>query len=362
MAAASSFILNSELNQLLNFVPFVLILIYMLDGGAFNKKILLSGGAICLLMIYSFAVDEINMYSRVRWISLFQVVVLFIVMSKIITKDKVINGQWVHYCCGLVFISSLFFTLYPALGVSDGTAYDAFYQARITGGINNTGFTLYCLYSIIIVTAFNDQKVSTLRIVTILIMSIILLVYPSRQVQVATVLLLLVMLTRFKKVKLNKFNIMSVSIGLILIIGLYSDVIFSLIELSFDRTIKNIIDQQEDYSRITQYKIAIELFSENILFGGGADPNMVLERYGVDVFESSISDVAVRYGILGMLSVFVAIFILLNNRRNWFEWLLTMPIFSFLLFNEVIYEEIFWFTIIYMAASKALLSRGLTHQ
>jgi hypothetical protein len=80
------------------------------------------------------------------------------------------------------------------------------------------------------------------------------------------------------------------------------------------------------------------------------------------VFESSISDVAVRYGLFGIFLVFVAILVLLRGRKDRCELLLIMPIFSFLLFNEIIYEEIFWFTIIYMTSSRVLLTRGYNIQ
>jgi hypothetical protein len=259
------------------------------------------------------------------------------------------------------FAASLLFTLYPAIEGSDGTIFDIFYQARITGGISNTGFTLYCLFSIIMVTAYFDRNISILRATTIILMSVILMIYPSRQVQLATALILIIIFVRkgLNEIKINKINIILLTAITFLFIGLYLDVIFNLIELSIDRTIKNLIIQEENYSRIIQYKIALQMFSENILFGGGVDPNIVLENHGVDVFESSISDVAVRYGLLGVLLVFFAILILLQNRKDRYHMLLLMPIFMFLLFNEVIYEEIFWFTIIYISSSRVLLSRNL---
>jgi hypothetical protein len=104
ITASSSFILNGEINALLNIVPFIIITTSIFFQTEFNKKILLATGVISVLMIYSFALDEINMYSKVRWKSLFQIIILFIVMSIMVTKDKVINGTWLHYFCSLILL------------------------------------------------------------------------------------------------------------------------------------------------------------------------------------------------------------------------------------------------------------------
>ena len=307
-----------------------------------------------------FSLSEIlRSYPKISFFKFFQIAILIIGCDLLI---KIKNSKDLIYLYRLIFTLGVFSYLFHFLNSLNYYDHDSFLGLfigmRIRPGSNNLGSTLlmFSIFMTFISINLHKNNIKKHYIIYTLIFILMMLMYPSRQVLIGILILLLVLLYYcISKIRL-KFSLL---IFLCLaILFFYNIGLFDYISARFMKH----INLGNDYSRILQYKIGFEYFLKNPFFGSIGNPYEGLKNTPFTVFESSITDLLLRDGLFGLFLVILPI-LYMFYKNKFKNIIFVFPFIILMLFNEVIYEEEIWLTIMLLTIiEKNIRRRNINYE
>jgi hypothetical protein len=338
------------LARLVDIIFFSIIAVLLLRGQLSMKREHLVLLVAVLVGLSMAIVKEIFFVDFSNFLSILQFYTVFLVLLFVPLRDPVKSLTSLFYFSSFMFFVLIIMRIFAMEEISGSLIGNLINYRNQVPGLNNTAASILGILAIntYIFSMFVRRGIALpYGGLIIFILFVLASIYPSRQLLVSLPFLVIGLYWAAPHLRRNIIFLILIGIAIFVASGV-GDFVFNRISQHFSLG--------GSYSRIEQFKLAIDLLSANPFFGtpNGLTEELANSRF--KVLESSYSDVLVKYGVVGAFILVTPILLSLTKFSGW-QLFLVCAFGVIFIFNEVLFEEIFGFFIALIIKTHASVKR-----